>query len=149
MTVIRSRYSVKKPSAGIVFDKPSKTIQSEYPQTTIDYYLRRYSQTGILGDPLRVQKAQYGDFSDLSDFSEMQQKVAQTKEYFSSLPAEIRRKFNDDVNQFVGFVANPENADACVELGIFDRVSEPVQEVSTVENLVDSSSVQQQIDPQS
>lgn len=149
MILIRSRYSVQKPSAGIVFDKPSKTIQSEYPQTTIDYYLRRYSQTGILGDPLRGQKAQYGDFSDLSDFAEMQNKVAQTKEYFASLPAEIRRKFNDDVNQFVGFVADPENVDVCVELGIFDKVSEPVQEVSPVENPVDSSSVQQQVEPQS
>ena len=47
----KDRYSSRVPSAGTTFTEESRTLQSEYPQTTIDYYLKRYSATGVLGVP--------------------------------------------------------------------------------------------------
>lgn len=72
------------------------TLQSEYPQTTIDYYLKRYSATGLLGDPNRAQQAQYLDVSELGDYQAMQEKVLIARNAFMELPAEERRAYNDD-----------------------------------------------------
>ncbi len=121
----KTRYNCRKPSAGIVFKEPSLTRQSEFEETTIDYYLKRYSQTGVLGDPTRFERAQFGDFSDIGDFADMQEKVLRVNSYFNELPAEIRAQFGNDSRAFAEFVADPANADKCVDLGIFEAPAAP------------------------
>jgi len=36
----------------------------------------------------------------------------------------LRRHFNDDAGAYVDFVTNPENYDAAVELGIFNKTAD-------------------------
>ena len=66
MSMFRTPYSeaVRAPSHGITFTEESKTLQSEYESTTIDWYLKRYSATGV--DPFanRIVDARFGDFSN-------------------------------------------------------------------------------------
>ncbi len=100
-TPFKTRYSARQPSKGITFTDESLTLQSEYPATTIDYYLKKYSQTGLLGDPLRAEQAQYLDVSEVGDFAEMQEKVAQVKQAFEQLPAEERRQYGDDPTAWI------------------------------------------------
>ena len=71
----KTRYSARVPSKGHEFVEESMTLQSEYAQTTIDYYLKRYSQTGILGDPNRQAQGEFLDVSTVGDFQEMQEKI--------------------------------------------------------------------------
>jgi hypothetical protein len=97
----RTRYNARVPSAGTTFTDPSLTLQSEYPETTIDYYLKRYSATGMLGDPTRAAGAQYLDVSEVGDFQAMQEKVLAVKNAFMDLPAEERRQFGDDPSAWV------------------------------------------------
>lgn len=93
---IKSRYESRVPTKGTTFVEPSQTLQSEYPETTIDYYLKRYSATGQLGDPIRAQHAHFEDVSSVGDFQEMQNKVLQVRNAFMELPAEERRLYGDD-----------------------------------------------------
>lgn len=94
--MFKTRYNSRVPTQGTVNEEDSMTLQSEYPQTTIDYYLKRYSATGLLGDPNRAQQGQYLDVSELGDYQAMQEKVLIARNAFMELPAEERRLYNDD-----------------------------------------------------
>uniref|UniRef100_A0AAU8AXB5 Internal scaffolding protein n=1 Tax=Dulem virus 149 TaxID=3145626 RepID=A0AAU8AXB5_9VIRU len=97
----KTRYNCRETTPGIVFKEDSLTLQSEYPATTIDYYLKKYSQTGLLGDPQRAAGAQYVDVTEIGDFADMQNKIRAVTEAFEQLPAEERRKYGDDVRTWV------------------------------------------------
>lgn len=94
--MFKTRYNSRVPTQGTINEEDSLTLQSEYPQTTIDYYLKRYSATGFLGDPNRAQQGQYLDVSEVGDFQAMQEKVMAVRNAFMELPAEERRNYQDD-----------------------------------------------------
>lgn len=94
--MFKTRYNSRVPTQGTVNEEDSMTLQSEYPQTTIDYYLKRYSATGLLGDPNRAQQGQYIDVSEVGDFQAMQEKVMAVRNAFMELSAEERRAYQDD-----------------------------------------------------
>lgn len=94
--MFKTRYNSRVPTQGTVNEEDSLTLQSEYPQTTIDYYLKRYSATGLLGDPNRAQQGQYIDVSEVGDFQVMQEKVMAVRNAFMELSAEERRAYQDD-----------------------------------------------------
>lgn len=99
--MFKTRYSARTPSKGITFTEPSLALQSEYRETTIDFYLKKYSATGLLGDPVRAQQGQYIDVSEIGDFQEMQNKVLEVRNAFMQLSAEERRQYGDDPSLWV------------------------------------------------
>lgn len=54
--------------------------------------------------PENVRLPQYGDFSNITDFHQALNQVAQTNENFELLPAHIRAEFNNNPGEFVDFV---------------------------------------------
>lgn len=130
MCMFRTPYSkaVRAPSHGITFTEESKTLQSEYESTTIDWYLRRYSATGV--DPFadRALNARFGDFSNYQSFLDAQNKLAGIRQGFEQLPSEVRARFNNNINAFMEFVTDPQNADECVSMGL---IQAPEQTHST------------------
>lgn len=147
MCMFRTRYAkdVKAPSHGIEFVQPSMAIQSEKEGTTIDYYLRKYASTGVLGDPESALNMKFGDFTDSPDFETAQNRVAQATMYFEGLPAKLRDRFGNDVREMMAFLAKEENHDEAVKLGLLEPVSEaptplpevqPLQPVPDVQNPV-------------
>ena len=99
--MFKTRYNARVPSEGTINNQDSLTRQSEYPETTIDYYLKRYSATGLLGDPQRAAEARFEDVSEVMDYQEALNKVIAVKDAFMQLPAEERRKFGDDPNNWI------------------------------------------------
>ena len=96
-----TRYSARVPTEGTVNDEPSLTLQSEYEGTTIDYYLKRYSATGLFGDPQRQAAARFDDVSEVSDFQTALNKVLEVQRAFGELSAEERRKYGDDPQMWI------------------------------------------------
>ena len=137
MCMFRTRYAkdVKAPSHGIEFVQPSQAIQSEKEGTTIDYYLRKYASTGILGDPESAMNMQFGDFTDAPDFETAQNRVVQASQYFDNLPAKLRERFGNDVREMMAFLGKEENHEEAVKLGLLEALpeaSEPLPEVKPV-----------------
>lgn len=97
------------------------TVQSEFEGTTIDYYLKRYTATGILGDPARAAQAQYGDFTSVPTYQEAQNLIARTTETFEALPSDLRDRFSNDPAVFLDFVNDEKNVDECIRLGIYAK----------------------------
>ncbi len=139
MCMFRTPYSkeVRVPSHGITFTEESKTLQSEYESTTIDWYLKRYSATGV--DPFanRIVDARFGDFSNYESFLTAQTKLAQVRQGFDNLPSEIRAKFNNNINAFMEFVTNPENEAELVSLGLVKQSASETQSTTGTAPVVD------------
>lgn len=142
MCMFRTRYAkdVKAPSHGIEFVQPSQAIQSEKEGTTIDYYLRKYASTGILGDPESAMNMQFGDFTDAPDFETAQNRVVQASQYFDNLPAKLRERFGNDVREMMAFLSKEENHEEAVKLGLLEALPsapEPLPEVQPVHSATD------------
>lgn len=80
----------------------------------------RYMKTGILPDPLSSASPTYADVSDFPSFEEAQNKLCRVKECFEGLPAEQRRQFSDNVNNFVQFMSDTNNLEKAHQMGIID-----------------------------
>lgn len=119
---------------------PSMTLQQFRDECDINNLVARYHRTGSFYNALDcagrvVRMPQYGDFSEIGDFREQQQKILDVYEMFATLPAKVRERFNNNPAFFVEFVADEKNIDECVKLGILERpkvvneLAEPVTPV--------------------
>lgn len=118
-----TRYSARVPTEGTVNNEPSLTLQSEYEETTIDYYLKRYNAIGLLGDPQRQAAARFDDVSEVSDFQTALNKVLEVQRAFGELSAEERRKFGDDPQVWVAHLVDEKQ-----------KAVKPVEPVEPVES---------------
>lgn len=72
-----------------------------------------------------TRKPMVGDFTTAVSFQEAQNLIIKAQEQFAALSSDVRDKFGNDPSAMLSFVENPDNFDACVELGIFEKPSEP------------------------
>lgn len=91
-----------------------RTKQSFKDQCDINKLLYKAARTGTLSH-LEQFGGQYGDFSDF-DFHLNMNRLAEGRQIFEQLPAEIRREFKQDPQQFFEYVNKPENRDRLAEL---------------------------------
>lgn len=108
--------------------KPSLTQQEFKESCDINNILAKFSvQAQALGvDPsllMPQDQGTYGDFSNLDDFQTAQNKIAFLNDQFSNLPSDVRRKFGDDLNTFIGAISDPNRIDELGELGVWNKQS--------------------------
>jgi len=103
---------------------PSATKQSMKEECDINGIMKRFEKTGVL---VHVEKRQayFDDVSTVPDFAQAVAVVEKAREMFMSLPATIRREFDNDPASYVAFCADPANLDKMRELGIADPVVKP------------------------
>lgn len=110
------RNAASEESALVCADE-SKTKQSFKEETDINEIVRRFGLTGQLpGDGIRAPT--YGDFTEVVDFHTAMNAVAQARESFDKLPAEVRTRFNNDPGAFVDFCSQPENGPELEKMGL-------------------------------
>lgn len=63
-------------------------------------------------------QARYGDFTQATDFQEMSNRVIQARNEFMSLPSRIRKRFNNDPGLLIDFLADEDNYQEALELGL-------------------------------
>lgn len=106
---------------------PSMTKQSFRDGTKVDVILRQYATKGV--DPNNVglfQKsvattAQFGVADMARDYQAQLNQVVRVKSYFESLPARLRDFFRHDPAQMLEYMADPENREKCIEMGLFEK----------------------------
>lgn len=96
----------------------SQTIQSEKDACDINRIVDRYQRTGILTHTRDAIQARYGDFSNIPDFHEAQNIVAQANQLFMQMPAQIRSRFQNDAGNFLNFFQDPNNQEEAIKLGL-------------------------------
>lgn len=96
---------------------PSMAIQSARDECDINNIIRKHA-VGIPVTHVVDGHQVFGDFSDVEDFQTAQQRVIEAHEAFASLPAHIRRRFDDDPTNLIAFVSDENNLDEAIKLGL-------------------------------
>ena len=127
---IKTRYSYAKgPGISFTKDNPkavSKTQQHFKKEANINCIMRKYSKSGLLTDPtvIPTRTPKFDDYSNVKDFHAMQNMILEIQSYFDSLPADIRRKFDNDPHIMQEWIINPDNKDEAIKLGLLETITE-------------------------
>ena len=65
-------------------------------------------------------EARYGDVSG-ADFTDAIETVQRAQDSFNSLPAKVRKQFNNNPALFLDFVNDPQNENQLIEMGLATR----------------------------
>jgi len=76
--------------------------------------------------PIAQGEPRYGDFSNVGDFHSARNAVIEAQDMFMELPAAVRRRFENDPAELIGFLEDPANLNEAIELGLVERPAEPV-----------------------
>lgn len=121
---------------GLKFDesdpKSVSRVQKHFQaDSDINNIIAKYKKTGILGNPsLSGRKPMYGDFSDV-DFAATQRKIAMIRNAFGIMPEDIQKRFENNPDKLLEFLADDKNNEEAVKLGLKDKSClKPVPEVA-------------------
>ncbi len=98
------------------FKGVGRTKQSLRKETDINFIMAKYEKTGLV-DHLSKHGGDYG-FASSVDFHECMNVVTKAEQMFEDLPAEVRRRFNEEPGAFLDFVVDPENREELIDLGL-------------------------------
>ncbi len=121
--------SMLKPDDFIYDD--GRTKQSFKNGTDINRILAKAHKTGVISH-LNKYGAIYGDFSDMPDLLQANERLARGQQIFDELPSEVRAEFRQEIGEFYKYVNDPANKDdlatklpALAEPGRQHRILDP------------------------
>lgn len=100
-----------------VNEEPSMTIQSDKDSCDINKILSTFNSTGVMSN-IRTDEPFSGDFSGVTDFQSAMNAVVAAQDAFMELPADVRKRFNNDPGQLIDFLGDPQNRSEAVKLGL-------------------------------
>ena len=103
----------------------SKTEQSHLDSTDINkiFHDSNHSPELLIPD----SPPTFGDFSDVADFVEMQNRVAEAVSGFEALPSETRAFFDHKPENLVEFMNDPDNVEDAVNMGLIELEPESLE----------------------
>lgn len=134
-TVFNTPYGQQPPRCFFDTTGESLTQQHFQEETEINNILRSHDRNGVINH-IHKGNAIYGDFSNITDFSDALDQIREAQNEFMNIPSEIREKFQNDAGQFFKFASDPANLDQLVEMGLGNpkpSVAMPTEESASVE----------------
>jgi phage internal scaffolding protein len=109
---------VASDESGVACEEPSLAQQQFKDECDINNILRQFNVTGML--PEAPLSPRYGDFTGIVDYHSALNAVIAAEDGFMALPAELRARFQNDPEQLINFLDNPENKTEAEKLGLVD-----------------------------
>lgn len=117
---------VLDPRTGELVREPSRTKQSFVAECDINNILKQYKLTGqIRHISAKAAQGSYVDLPEPQDFQEAMNTVIAAEDSFATLPSHVRARFGNDPSQFLGFMADPANAEEMIRLGLATKPTPP------------------------
>lgn len=118
MRLVRDNRSIR-------FDRETRRTKSEFKDDTdINQIVAKYRRTGILPVSAHASAARYGDFSQIPDYAEMLLRVHAAEDLFNALPSIIRKKFDNNPQEFIKAVQSGSENELVERLGLVRELSE-------------------------
>lgn len=111
---------------GFYSEQVSRTKQSFKDEVDINTIVKRFGITGQMPVPSRLPT--YDDFTGIEDYQSALNALLDAAAAFDDLSADIRRKFDNDPQQFLEYVNNPDNRESLYDLGLAHRPLADVRE---------------------
>lgn len=119
-------YDAAAVSDGTGVDTGPETLVQQHLRDEVDIntIVRRFGLTQSM--PFGPAQGVYGDFTGLSDFESMEERVASVRERFMRLPAELRDRFRNSPAELARYVSQQTQEDFVKE---FETPVEPAPPV--------------------
>jgi len=95
----------------------SKTKQSFKKDADINNIISKYVKTGV-PPAAGNRQPMYGDFSSETDYRDVVDRIKAAEMEFSKLNSDVRKQFKNDPGNMIAFMADPNNAEECISLGL-------------------------------
>jgi len=120
MELIKTKRENGSSRVAVRSSAPSMTEQSHKKACNINTIMAKIRKgqavPTIAGEPI------FGDFTKCNDFQTAQNAVLEAHDRFMSLPSDIRRRFQNQPNNLLEFLEDPENLEEAVELGLVTKL---------------------------
>ncbi len=94
------------------------TEQAHKDACDVNKIVRKYDKTGLISHVSKIE-AQFGDVTGV-DFKDAMDLITNANFMFDQLPADIRKRFNNDPRYLLTFMEDENNRDEAIALGIID-----------------------------
>ena len=101
---------------GLKCEDETLAQQNFKDECDINNIMERFGLTGEL--PANPLPPQYGDFSGVLDYHSAMNAVLAAQDAFADLPATMRARFDNDPNNLIRFLDDPNNRDEALALGL-------------------------------
>lgn len=96
---------------------PGKTEQHHKDDVSTQMIVNKARKTGVV-EHVAAYKGTYGDFINAPDFIEASLQIARAKTMFESVPAHIRKDFQNDPAHYLEFMQDPKNREKIEAYGL-------------------------------
>lgn len=103
----------------------TKTQQQFKDDTDVNIILDRLMKTGEM-PKFQSKSGVFGDFTEIGDYQQAMDTVLAADEAFMDLPAPLRKRFDNDPQKLLDFLADPINIDESRKLGLRNEAAPPV-----------------------
>ena len=101
-------------------NEDSQTDPSFAKECDVNNIIKKFKDTGHITH-LAKRQGVYADVSDVTDLLTATVQVQKAAEAFKTIPAALRRKLNEDPNELIEFLNNPENDEEAIYYGLKER----------------------------
>lgn len=115
-TVVRKNGTLRVQS---INNEPTLAQQQFKDECDINNIMKKYSTTGEFTH-LTSKEGVYADFSQITDYRDMLDTVIYAQDAFNALPAEMRKRFDNDPGKLLEFIQDNKNYDEGVKLGLLN-----------------------------
>lgn len=118
----RNRYEVIKRHSDL-----TRTKQEFKDECDINLIVPKWESTGLLNHQ-SAHPPTYGDFSDSMEYQSAMNSLISAQQAFADLPSEIRERMHNDPGKLLDFLADEDNRDEAIRIGL---IKKPVEDPST------------------
>lgn len=104
-------------------DKPSKTKQEFKQDCDMNVIINRFTKTGVL--PLQQRHAMYLNLVGAPNLQQSMHLMMAADAAFMTLPAKVRKEFDNNPMKFVEFATDEKNLDKLREWGLAPQPKQP------------------------
>jgi phage internal scaffolding protein len=104
---------------GLKCEDETLAQQNFKDECDINNIMERFGLTGEL--PANPLPPQYGDFSGVLDYHSALNAVLASQDAFNELPATLRARFENDLNNLIRFLDDPNNRNEAIDLGLISK----------------------------
>ncbi len=128
---IRSPYNYDRDVTSLVTGldctQPTRTKQQFKEECDINTILKRFNATGNV--PVSPVQPTYGDFTGIDDYKGALDQIIASEAEFAALPANLRKRFENDPAELLAFLDDANNRDEAIELGL---IAQPIQQPDVI-----------------
>jgi hypothetical protein len=114
----RTRFSEKLSPQTVCTEEERRTKSEFASECDINLIMDRARKTGVDPFAARAAAKKYGDFAQLPDFMQMQDKLIAAHELFAALPATVRKQFDNDPGTFISAADTEEGRAVMKQFGL-------------------------------